>query len=112
MKYLKKFENILDPGNFWLVDTDERYFEISLDKIGVREDVINNYCYLNIHSILNTGLKFIFITKIGFVMWSDCTKYEKTEAIEQGYEYKGDIFITKEDIENYKVKIEAKKFNL
>ncbi len=122
MKHIKKFENIDEhvnaEGKFWEINTDEPYFEISLNKLGFNEELKERIYDMNNYSIKNSGLVYIYIIKTNLsyigtsVTWSHVTDFRKDTAIENGNKYMGKVEITEDDIRKWELINKAKKFNL
>lgn len=115
MKYIKTFEAVepKEYGEYWKINTDTPYYEISLNKIGMPKDVQKDY----IDSDIKRSFKryeFIFILKAqannpsGFDWsWSD---YES--AYKKKFRNMGEVEITTEDIEEWELNKNANKYNL
>jgi len=101
MKHIKKFENLNDSGYYWKVNTKHK-FKIALDKIGVPNHDIKTFSNI-------TSKKYIYIfNDEGEWTWanlgSDSTYWKNV--------YMGEVIVTDDDIEKWKAKKVAKKYNL
>lgn len=96
MNFLKKYENF-SQINFWLVKTSTPEFEIGLNKIGCSEK--QKFSLLN-NQIIKRKWKRIYVP-IGL---SNPTIYSHTRIGFEidGYNYKGGVKITPDEIENWK----------
>jgi len=122
MKYIKKYENIDEhvnaEGKFWEINTDEPYFEISLNKLGFDEELKEKIYGMNNSYIKNSGLVYIYIIKTNLsylgtsVTWSHVTDFIKDTAIENGNKYMGKVEITEDDIKKWNLIKKTQKFNL
>ena len=122
MKHIKLFEDyvamtspvIIKPGRrSWLVRVDYPYLETSLEKIGYVFDVINTTDdireYAEAHNNIEKILIYTFIDK-NKMFWS--FSYQQNNVILRNYEFMGEVEVTPEDIENWKIKNTANKYNL
>lgn len=123
MKYIKTYEKYDKPENeYWKINTNNPWFEISLSKIGMTDDEIEEL--LNDVGISNFYLnnEYIFVELDWHNSGTIGSKYYWTEDEEDLLHefkikkpiYRGDPKneITKEDIEKWKLKNDVKKFNL
>lgn len=112
MKYIKKFETIINgyKGEFWLVRTDSPYYEVSLDKVGLSNEI---KLYTTYNYFKRKGLKKIYVAKpfnSDILEWIPFRR--KKFFIDQKYEYKGEIKPTEEEIKNFLIRKEAEKYNI
>ena len=127
MKYLKYFENNTNK-TFWLVRTKMPYFEIALKKLKLTEFQIDYF--LNNKHIINGKMTKIFIpfglhptayynasnkyfdnnTKI--LINNNFFESSKKDLESQGFNYMGEVKITKQDILDWKKENTAKKYNI
>jgi len=124
MKYIKKFESYYKDV-FYKINREIPKFEISLRKIGLPQYRIDAYTPVN----LNTDNKYsdsfcrfpyVYISVAydgdgdysfsGFMQGDDAGKnyYENIKS----YEYGGEVEVTPEEIEKFKLEHEANKYNL
>jgi hypothetical protein len=105
----KIFENLKYSNSFWLVKKNSPYFEISLDKLNVPEKLKNKY-------LSNRFIKTAAVNKIYISPFEDTHKQswsERSNVYEsRNFVYEGEIKITREDIEDWKIKKESEKYNL
>ena len=122
MKYIKKFENNTDK-DLWLIRTDEPYLEISIDKLNLpqkqKDYLLNNQYIKGEKKYYNDDNKLIKIKKIyvidankdieHYYLWDP---QNEEEIGLKDYIYRGEVEVTPEDIENWKIKNTANKYNL
>jgi len=113
MKYIKKFEGIIDPNidrsqKFWLVRTDSPYFEISLNKMNKSDDEIQRF--LNNQYRKDNAKLYIPINDYEGSWNSERTG--KNSYTQDGFEYQGEMEVTPEEIEEWNMKNSIKKYNL
>jgi len=103
MKYLKYFENIV---NGWIIRTDEPYFEISLRKIGIPEQIIKDW--LENKNIQNYKKLVVYVGVNGKYshfpvdLLKDFREIMKYEIIEPN----------EDDFEEWRIRKDANKYNL
>ena len=121
MKYIKTYENINNnskDGNFYKIKFPISKIELEsiFYKLGEnpeqQESTINgilslaeNYIYLaiDIYWEKNSALR---------IGWGDDRDNSFEMFLKAGFEYCGEIQATQEDVENYKIHLNAKKYNL
>jgi len=109
----EKFE--YDSNRYWKVRVDTPYFEIALDKLGLDAD--RKRAFLN-HESRKEMERFSKYVYIGYDSGDDSTYGEFYYALrknywdKQGYEYMGEFKLTKDDLEEWYTKQDAKKYNL
>lgn len=113
MKHIKTFEGIIDPNidhskKFWLVRTDSPYLEISLNKMNKTKDEIIRF--LNNKLIKHHEKIYIPINDYEGSWNGPLTG--GTSYKEEGFEYKGEMEVTSEEIEDWNIKNAVKKYNL
>jgi len=104
MKYIKKFEdfeNKIIPGVnvYWKVRTDSPYYEISLEKIGMNDDEIENF--LEMRPDFNDSVVYIELCWEGIgsnYYWADSV----ISFIDDDPKYLGEVEIVPEEIEGRK----------
>ena len=118
MKYIKIFENSKEEGKFWKINTDEPYFEISLNKLKF-DDFLKQQIYdMNNGYIKNSGWIFIYVidTKTSWMgistTWSKPSEFRKNIAIKNGNKYMGEVEVTDDDIKKWELIKNTEKFNL
>ena len=113
---IKLFEQYFEkPVNeYWKVRTENPWFDISLDKIGVTEDekeyyrneikfyIGNKYVYIGLDYNANT-----ITSGIGSEYYISVAKEDF-----DGYVYQGEPLITQEEIEKWHFENDTKKYNL
>lgn len=113
MKYLKTYEeNILLSSNnkCWKVKTSIPFFEISLRKIGMPEKKIVDFMKLETcndvrrYDYVYVGIEHYPSSLNGVWTWD--------EDDFNGCEYMGNVIVTPDDIEKWKINNDANKFNL
>jgi len=113
MKYLKTYEESKNK-NFWLVRTDEPYLLASLYKLGANDKQID-LIRKNV-IIKNNSKAYIGINNFGRIDWNPYrgtySDYNYTSFKNTGYKYQGELELTSEDIKNWELKENTKKFNL
>ena len=119
MKYIKKFESVDKSKCFWKVRTKDPYFEATLYKLDVPDDLMQ--MYLRNDFIRQDAGEYIYIAPFQYygkpnlpngTSWTKFNDAGKTHYEECGLIYQGEIKITDEDIEYMKMKKNMKKFNL
>jgi hypothetical protein len=128
VKYIKSFEKKVNK-TFWLVKTKMPYFEIALKKLGLREDW--QQWFLNNDHIKKSKLSKIFIP-LSFdnptAYYNASNKYynqytksleirnffesSKKDLEDQGFNYMGEVKITKQDLLDWEINDKAKKYNI
>ena len=118
MKYLKTYESYEKPKNcYWKVRTDTPYFEISLDKMGMVEDEKLDYIQMrDDNNLINQEYVYVALNydiNITGTIGSEFY-YDNYSRAFDDYEYLGEIEkeITPEDIEEWHLKNDAKRYNL
>lgn len=121
MKYIKKFEYIKYIGEFWILNTDEPIFEISLTKIGVNRKRIDEFlnsemykCYKKICGSLTYNCvddKIYGLNYFNFD-WMPGDIYGKEYYESNDFKYMGEVIVTGDEIEQYEIKKNANKYNL
>ena len=119
MKYLKTYESYGFTPELWRLKTKTPFFKVGMDKIGITDEELENFLDEN-RAIENFYLDkedYILIL-IDYnengdkeILWSD-NRNDFTYNRIRDPEYMGDVEITDEDIENWNIKQDAKKYNL
>ena len=104
---IKRFNESSEIHKFWLIRTDEPYYEISLRKLKWPEYDINRMIIKNEHII-----KFNTIYVSDEYQWMPGNNYGKNYYEKENYIYQGEVNVTDEDILNYNIQKNSKKFNL
>jgi hypothetical protein len=115
MKYLKTYENQKN-GKFWKIPIDE-YLFMKLDKIGVsvniQEELYDHF--LDRFKYKNAALAYFVFVSINVNDLADWIFDDNHGDIifkKEGYERQPDIELTQKDIEIYKLKKDAERYNL
>lgn len=132
MKYLKPFKK---KGNktFWLVKTKMPHFEIALNKIYQNDSLGSNkiFYFLNNKHIKKCKFSKIFIPlsfdnptayynasnkyfdhNTNSIVIGDFFESSKKDLESQGFEYMGEVKITKQDLLDWEINNKAKKYNI
>ena len=115
MKYIKTYEKNKSLERYWKVRMGVPYFEISLEKIGVP---YSRFAYLNYGSKdfqkgydVNGRTKHILI-----LIDNESSSGWGWNLVEDGVDkdqiYMGEVEVTEEDIEMWKLKNDANKYNV
>ena len=107
---IKKFEELeADDKRYWLIRCDHPFLEIGLYKLDVSKE--NRERFLK--NTLIKKYKNIYIAPyFGVQTWSGFMSEGKNHFDANNFDYQGKLKITSEDIENWKIKKEANKYNL
>jgi len=112
MKYIKKFEeNTREFGKFyWSVDAESKRFRKKLEKINCTNTIIRRYLR-NWDFYLTPDVKILFI---GVVSSYHSNKWDlsKDGLDFSGYEYKGPIILSKEELTEIETEEKMDKYNL
>jgi hypothetical protein len=119
MKYIKSYENNKYTGEYYLIPAQPPELNIALNKLNIPEDVQKDL-YLNNEGYINDNKVFININynekkhnKYGWMPHDDSQYKESIYFYKtHHYNYKGEIKITKKDLDDYNTKQTANKFNL
>lgn len=105
---IKKFEELEDK-RYWLIRCDHPFLEISLYKLDVSKDRRNLYLK---NTIFKKYKNIYIVPYFGTQTWGVFNSVSKKAFDENNFDYQGKLKITAEDIENWKIKKEAEKYNL
>ena len=108
---IKKFEELEDniDKRYWLISCVSPFLEISLYKLNVSKE--NRELFLK--NTLIKKCKYIYIAPyFGVQTWSGFMTAGKKYFDDTNFEYQGKLKITSEDVENWKMKKGAEKYNL
>lgn len=115
MKKIKTFESYevdklsYKVDKFWLIPTKMPYFEITLDKIVLSENIIDpkwKKYHLHCYHLYTKYQRIYISTKL--YSWDSSKKSFSYE----GQLYMGNVKITQKDIEEWELKTNIKNFNL
>lgn len=114
MKYIKLFEDV--QISCWMVSVKKPNLEISLEKIGVDSSDLKFKNFIKdirraARSYRESGTKKMMINKSVYYSNKDIFFAYSTFRYSE-YEYMGEIIITPEEIENWKIKQVTNKYNL
>jgi hypothetical protein len=124
MKYLKTYEYFdIDDGiddvseiedKYWLVKFDDDLGEARLKKIGLGKFQSGYFTRLITKKYNKNGnkVKEILIGYNDDLDWIFNTRNNEYEFIKAGMEYMGEIELTEKEIEDFKFKKEADKYNI
>ena len=111
MKYLKKFENI-KKSKVWVVPLKEPHFEISLKKIGMTDNQINDWKRLYRNGVFKNLKTITLKYKDGGFTWY----WYPTSRSDDYTDFMGKFEFTQDDIKKYYDELEFQKdiknFNL
>jgi hypothetical protein len=135
MKYLKSFESN-ENKTFWLVKTKMPHFEIALNKLGLTPTTIfyflnnnyikkfkfskifipidllsrlNNSTVYNLTVYYNASNKY-FNYNTNSIVIGDFFESSKSDLEDHGFNYMGEVKITKQDLLDWKINDKAKKY--
>ena len=112
MKYLKYFEeNTREFGKFyWGVHTEPRRFRKELEKIDCPDRTIKDYLK-QLQFFKKTDIIFVGVSS-GFYSNTWCISDGGGGLIQQRYEYKGPILLSREELNEIETEEKIDKFNI
>lgn len=115
MKYIKTYEIHENKNKYWKVRTDSPYYEISLKNIGMSKDEEDTFLKLrDNNNFQNRPVIYIEYwfdrpnTRESPYVWTHGSLENETE----NPTYMGEVEISPEDIEEYEIITNSKKYNI
>lgn len=114
MKYIKKFEGNNDYEIYWKISIEKYYYEISLKKIGIPDDIYDYWITEVPKQFKRNEYDEIFIFEVfhkddGTITW--CWE-ELDYKYFKNSKYMGRVYMTEEELKLVKMKQESEKYNI